>query len=195
MQGLPQPLSSAGIRHMGRKVPRRGFINQRRVLCSLLRLSVCFTAYKMIDHFSYYAWIWHNMFFVCLCHLCAYSSSSQCLRFAASMALINQAAWQENVRNGWAGVWGEAMGVWWREREPVVAQLWVARGSVSRDNCRYQPAPISLMCTCDIMATALSQRGKQKGETRKCQHRSSRRTLDCLSWTLYFLIFQCPTSM
>ena len=31
------------------------------------------------------------------------------------------------------------------KREPAVAQLQLAHGSVSRDNCRYQPAPISLM--------------------------------------------------
>ncbi len=90
--------------------------------------------------------------------------------FAVSIGLINQAAWQVNVRNGWVSVWRGrrvvcrcicvcvCVRVARGKREPAVAQHLVAHGWVSKDNCRYQPVPISLMWTCGIMETALSQR-------------------------------------
>lgn len=95
-----------------------------------------------------------------------------CLWFAVNIGLINQAAWQVNVRNGWVSVWrgGRTGSVQVHvcvcvegKGEPAVAQLRVAHGSVSKDNCRYQPAPLSLMWTWGIMEAALSQwRGNRK---------------------------------
>lgn len=43
------------------------------------------------------------------------------------------------------------------KREPAVAQHPVTHSWVSKDNCRYHSVPISLMWTCGIMETALSQ--------------------------------------
>lgn len=72
--------------------------------------------------------------------------------FAVSIGLINQAAWQVNVRNGWVkclrgeeGSVQVCVCVVKAKREPAVAQHLVAHGWVSKDNCRYQPVPISLM--------------------------------------------------
>lgn len=86
------------------------------------------------------------------------------------------------------------------KREPAVARHLVTHGWVSKDNCRYQPVPISLMWTCGIMETAFSQR--REIEKREEEINASEEFGEKIRWTgliwgsvLYISFFSPPVEI